>query len=83
MNAPFRTLTAGQVTSGAVLDRCLRTAHEIERLLNSTIGTIDHEAKHAVITDAQRAEARTVAGYLAGHVATLLAIANSEQKGTA
>ncbi len=83
MNAPVRILTHQQITSGAVLDRCLRSAHEIETLLNSTIGTIDFEAKHAVVTEAQRIEARTIAEYLAAHVATLTALANSAQKDAA
>lgn len=76
MNAPVRTPTAAQVTSGAVLDRSLRGAHDIEVLLATFIGTVDFEARHAVLSDAQRTEARTIAGYLAAHVATLMALAD-------
>lgn len=76
MNAPVRILTAAQVTSGAVLERSLRGAHDIEVLLSTFIGTVDFEARHAVLTDAQRTEARTVAGYLAAHAATLMALAD-------
>lgn len=83
MNAPIRPLTAAQVTSGAVLERALRGAHDVEVLLSTFIGTVDHEAKHAVLTDAQRTEALTVAGYLAAHVETLRALANLSQKDAA
>ncbi len=77
MNAPIRILTADQVTSGAVLEHALRSAHGTEVLLSDFIGSIDSAARNAVLTDAQRTEARTIAQHLAAHAETLRALASS------
>lgn len=81
MNAPFRTITPQQISNGAVLERTLRAAHDTEVLLSSFVGSVGVYATDAVVTDAQRTEARVIARNLQALADTLLAVTNGEQVG--